>query len=211
MLQLLWPRSCAGCGRPTPHPLCTRCDPSAILCLPADSLGAQRVWSTGWYDSPLGHAVRQAKVNRDAALARHLALRWATHLAPYLHGLQLSAVVPAPSPPNSLFSRGFSLAALQAEALGPLVNAPVHHALSRNFGPRQATLSRKARLNNLTSRLKLRTPLAGTLLLVDDVTTTGSTLKACFSALKSHDKSIEVFACTIVCKKFQPFLQVQKT
>jgi ComF family protein len=97
-------------------------------------------------------------------------------------------VVPVPLHPKRLVERGYNQAALLAatisQALGLRI-VPRGLIRSRDT-PRQAELDRQTRLTNLAGAFRAREPsmLRGArVLLIDDVKTTGSTLRACMVPL----------------------------
>ncbi len=96
-------------------------------------------------------------------------------------------VVPVPLSSSRLRARGFNQAALLAEHVAPLtggVLAP--EVLSRTERPPQRTLGARARLTNLEGvfTCRSRTSVVGkSVLLVDDVITTGATVSACADTL----------------------------
>ena len=99
-----------------------------------------------------------------------------------------------------LRKRGYNQSEVLARALGQILNLPVDSTCltrTRNT-PSQTKLGRKARLENMTgafrcvdaSHIKRKT-----VLLIDDVATTGATLEGCAQALKSAGAK-RVFAYT---------------
>jgi ComF family protein len=93
------------------------------------------------------------------------------------------AVVPVPLDPARLRRRGFNQARLLAEGLGP----PVLDALARTRPtPPQTGLPAARRHANVRDAFAVCRPVAGlTLVLIDDVATTGATLHACARALRA--------------------------
>ncbi len=98
------------------------------------------------------------------------------------------AVVPIPSPRRRIRERGFQPTALLARRAAAHLRLPVAwHALrARGARPSQTGLSRVARRRNAAGAFASgRSSLAGaTLLLVDDVVTTGATLESAARALR---------------------------
>jgi ComF family protein len=95
-------------------------------------------------------------------------------------------VVPVPLHPRRLAERGFNQAALLARPLARDLGAALAlHVLVRTKDTaRQAALERSARLVNLEGAFRARRRLDGHhVLLVDDVCTTGATLRACAGEL----------------------------
>lgn len=106
---------------------------------------------------------------------------------PELAGADALAAVPLH--PSRLSERGFNQAALLAQRLVPLYGKPLLDALERTDNTRpQWQLGREERAKNLRMafRASRSCPIAGrTLLLIDDVCTTGETLENCAAALKA--------------------------
>jgi ComF family protein len=114
------------------------------------------------------------------------------------------AVIPVPLHPIRALQRGFNQADDLARQLGP----PVWRALSRRrHGPPQAGLHAAERLRNLDStfRLSVTWTLASrarrqtlrdrTVVLIDDVMTTGATAEACSAVLLANGvRSVRVLA-----------------
>ena len=113
----------------------------------------------------------------------HEAGRRALDLAAY------DVVVPVPLHPERLLARGFNQSFLIAEGVAEAVGLPVLHALARVAArPAQVGLDDEARRDNVVGAFALDDAdgrdLAGlTVLLVDDVLTTGATADACAEAL----------------------------
>lgn len=136
------------------------------------------------YGGPLARAITRMKYSDRPDLARplgHALARGAPIARP-------DAIVPVPLHPKRLAERGFNQTALLARPLARLMGAPlVLRALVRTRDtPRQATLSRAARLQNVDGAfIGSRVVRGRRVLLVDDVCTTGATLRACIRALRA--------------------------
>lgn len=99
-------------------------------------------------------------------------------------------VVPVPLHPWRLLRRRYNQSALLARALGKLAKKPVlADGLKRiRYTPQQAGLTREQRLENVENAFavparRMASLSAKTVILVDDVLTTGATLNACTEAL----------------------------
>jgi ComF family protein len=129
------------------------------------------------------------KAERRAEVARPLGdLLW-TALAPRVRDLGGPAVVPVPLHPARLAERGFNQASLLATRIARRLGAPLWpSALTRiRDTPHQATLRREARRASVKGAFVAREPehIAGrSIVLVDDVATSGATLDACVAALR---------------------------
>lgn len=103
-------------------------------------------------------------------------------------------VVPVPLHPARLAERGYNQAALLARSLATSAELPLDvSALVRTRNtPQQARLARDDRLTNVDGAFAVPSAkrVAGrAILLVDDVSTTGSTLLACEAALRAAGAS----------------------
>lgn len=70
-----------------------------------------------------------------------------------------------------------------AQAYGRTLEQTMYCPLHLKPGPRQATLSKKARANNFATRLSAKGRIPETLALIDDVYTTGTTIEGCATQL----------------------------
>lgn len=101
-------------------------------------------------------------------------------------------IVPVPLHSSKLRSRGFNQAELLAEALGEEIGLPVRKLLlKRKKTKDQKSLSRNNRRKNVKDAFcmdeeEMGLGLPASVLLLDDVCTTGSTLAACANVLKMH-------------------------
>ncbi|MCI4354430.1 MAG: ComF family protein [Thermoplasmata archaeon] len=177
---------CAACDGQVvaPDPLCAECT-STLLPVCSDSAGATAAFV---YVGAVARALGRLKTERRAELARPLGdLLWAS-LEPRAGELRKVAVVPVPLHPVRLAERGFNQSGLLARRVARRLGAPLWpSALTRvRDTPRQATLRRAARIANVENAFMVREPehVAGrSVLLVDDVWTTGATLEACARVL----------------------------
>lgn len=113
---------------------------------------------------------------------RRTALGVLVHSAvPSLAG-RFDSVVPVPPDPRRRRSRGYDLPALVATAVGRALRLPVHTPLARLDRGSQIRRGRAAR-SQLDGYRAVRT-VAGRVLLVDDVVTTGATARNCAVELR---------------------------
>ena len=97
---------------------------------------------------------------------------------------RFDAVVPVPLHRSRRRKRGFNQAELLAGGVAKRLNVPVSDTLEVVRRTRdQVELSAAARRANVARAYRARAPLAGTVLLVDDVFTTGATMSACADTL----------------------------
>ncbi len=143
------------------------------------------------YESPvpaLVHAFKYRGRRRLAApLAGWMAAAWAER--PELKAFDV--LVPVPLHAERLKERGFNQSELLARELGARLDLPVEQPLvrARRTSPQARIEDRAAREANLDGAFAAGAAFAGLLeggryLLIDDVCTTGATLKACAAALR---------------------------
>jgi ComF family protein len=139
---------------------------------------------------PIREVIQAFKFSRRRLLAEPLGRMMRLSGAEVLDGAD--AVIPVPLHPVRSFRRGFN----QADDLARQLGLPVWRVLRRRrYGPPQAGLSAEARHANLSrafsidplwvfgARVHRRTLDGRTLVVVDDVMTTGDTIEACSRVL----------------------------
>jgi ComF family protein len=139
------------------------------------------------YEGPIELAIQRFKYEGWRRLAEPLALLLAERLA--VEGLAAHDVVPVPLHPDRLRQRGFNQADLLARELRRrlALGKPQGELIRTRATPPQVGHDRLWRLENVRGAFAWRgSHLAGrSLLLVDDVATTGATLDACAAALRA--------------------------
>jgi ComF family protein len=223
LLDLIYPPSCVLCGQfgvellcdkcratliiPVPEPYCLRCGQTLTgsECNKCIDYPAQliRCRSVGVYDGQLADLIHQLKYRDRPMLARPLASVMAEYLtvrAEIMNDLAFDAIVPVPLHRYRYKRRGYNQSEELAKQLGKLLSIPVEVKLIarvRNTKP-QVGKHRQERLHNLEEAF-MATPhkVSGkTYLLVDDVSTTGSTISECSKALTTAGAR-QVFALTL--------------
>jgi ComF family protein len=200
LLDLALPATCPGCGREG-APICADCRPAldvrldrppgVMIGLPAELPAplVQLEWAapfTGTVRAAL-HALKYAGERRLAIpLGEAAAERWRRA------GAGGDLIVPVPVHADRARERGYDQAVLLAEAIATRLRLPAVGILERERRTiAQFELDRRQRRTNVAGAFRLRSgdpalrsAIRGRwVILVDDVTTTGSTLAACGEVL----------------------------
>ena len=184
---------CIRCGNPlTVRGVCHRCrhDP------PDPIRGIRGVF---FYQGPIAQGIRSLKYHGVRGLAPILA----TPLISYIqdHPIPIAGLVPVPLHPERFAERGFNQSELLAAPISQALDIPLRtDILQRTRATRsQAQLNRIQRLQNVSGAFTVDdgVRLGGeTFLLIDDVATTGATLRACAQALRQAGAG-DIWALTV--------------
>ncbi|GAB4213463.1 MAG: phosphoribosyltransferase family protein [Roseiflexaceae bacterium] len=188
LLSVLFPDHCAGCRR-AGDLFCAGC--CALLAPYAEEaqatppgLVAVRIAFT--FEGPLREAIHVLKYNRRRRMAQPLGALMAAHLRST--PLPAQALLPVPLHPARQAERGFNQAAELAREIGRVAGLPLleRGLVRERVTAQQARLSAQERHANMRGAFAWRGPARPprSVLLVDDVMTTGATLSACAAALK---------------------------
>ncbi len=216
-LDLLFPPACGGCGKPgwrwcescqasavpIADPLCSICGkplPHAGLCPDCCALPPPFTALRSWliFEGPIRKAIHRLKYQRDLGLGDALAV----HLADYASRLdwQAEIILPVPLGEKRLRERGYNQVGSVAWPLAMLMGWQyLPRALRRvRETASQVGLSEQARRQNVQGAFWADPEQVRdrTVILMDDVATTGSTLSASAQALLQAGAS-RVYALTI--------------
>jgi ComF family protein len=141
------------------------------------------------YDGALMTAIHELKYAQRSHLADSLGFLLASFAQTWIGEIQGVLVMPVPLHPRRLRSRGFNQSLLLARAVVSKTGADLDFLALRRirFTKPQTELSSEERKRNVRKAFEVVQPQAvkrRTVLLVDDVATTGSTLNECAKALK---------------------------
>ena len=186
---------CWSLVRELPHPRCDRCghpiDTHSCRWCPQLPPFVRAARSYCWIGAGTGKAIIHAlKYDGWTAVAVGVAERMARVSWPRDVVEERAAVIPVPLAESRRRERGFNQSAVISDSLGKLWNVPVwENALVRGASAKSQThLTPGERLTNVAGAFSIphaaSAMLRGThVVLVDDVITTGATLRACASAL----------------------------
>ncbi len=205
-LDFLFPQSCVGCGEGGSF-ICSSCRSSLLRIVPPlcpkcgkpQSGGILCPGCVGWqaeidgirspfrFDGVIRQTIHQLKYRNLRALATPLARL----LSDYLVTSPVPGEVLAPVPLHRkrLRERGYNQSGLLAKELGELVHLPVVNnclVRQRHAPPQTRTSNVEERRNNVAGVFVCRDDRLRNkqVLLIDDVSTSGTTLDACATALK---------------------------
>lgn len=191
------PHVCCLCGKERylgPDGLCEQCRPLIRFANePAPPAELDGLTAGLVYDEPLAHAFYRFKARGE------------TYLAAFFAGFiripedwHADVIVPVPLHPLKLWARTYNQSELLAEALAKASGVPLDTGLLRRVKYTRAQKSRTAaaRRTALRGAFDAAPEVSGlSVILVDDVVTTGSTLTACARALKKAGASRVYGAC----------------
>lgn len=187
-LQIIHGQRCQICSRPSDLNVCSDCNN----------------WKKSNHPLTFNHSVFEYNDMMQAMIAR-----W-KYRGDYILGQAFAAVfqqtfkkvflklnheviiVPVPLSDERLMERGFN----QAQILADFLPMPKFNILERIHGEKQSKKTRRERLTT-ENPFKLHQPMSNKIILIDDIYTTGTTLRHAATSLKKGGAS-EVFAYTLI-------------
>jgi ComF family protein len=166
--------TCSSCGRPSSDPLCFACRRTG----PMDS-----VISVARFEAAAREAVHALKYNEKHAIAPMMGALMAEAGV----GAGASLIAPVPLHRSRRRERGYDQAEMLAHVIGRALDTPCNdQTLRRHRRTRQqVSLSGEARRENVRDAFESLERVDGaSVLLVDDVVTTGATMEAAAIALR---------------------------
>ncbi len=203
-IDLLYPPICAGCEadgsrwcedchssvEKIQHPFCEYCHQpisSGRICstCKTNEPAFQRLRSWGIYQEPLRSAIHRLKYDRDISLGDVFSIFMVESIQK--NKWKVDLVVPVPLNKQRLRARGYNQAAILARPLAFLLNVPFStNSLKRVKNTvSQVGLSLQDRLENVDSAFQANPKRVQdrTILVIDDVCTSGATINACSKSL----------------------------
>lgn len=209
-LDWLFPPVCGGCGKPGVRwceqcqqkleridgMVCPRCgDPSTdgAVCADCNSNPPEYeiLLSAAIFDGPLRAALHRLKYERDAGLGEPLS----KHLIELYNQLKwdIDLVIPTPLSARRARERGYNQSSMLARPFAYAVQKLYQPSAIRRIRETrsQVGLTASERRQNVASSFTAQTEIVQgkTVLVIDDVMTTGSTINACAQALRKAGAS----------------------
>ncbi|MBS1716297.1 MAG: ComF family protein [Armatimonadetes bacterium] len=188
-ISLPYPPVCALCGLDSPSPICDSCRGEMVpasMDLDAVPSDLDSILAVYAYESRARQAIRRLKYHRQTALAAPMGAEIAqlvrdNRLAP-------DVVVPVPIHWSRAAHRGFNQATLLCRDLPFTVQPSLLRRVRRTRS--QAGLSQEDRRKNLDGAFRAQPCQGLSVLLVDDVFTSGETMRLCSQELKRAGASV---------------------
>jgi ComF family protein len=195
--------ACYASIQPLPEPICPRCgrpgsSPAICATCRTEPPSLDGIRSVGLHEGALRQAIHHLKYRRRRELADPLGRM----LFDYWRCADLAAdlVIPVPLHDSRMKERGFNQASLLARALTDRAQLPLDETHLRRIRatPPQVGLGAAQRKANVRDAFEWQgESLSGSsVLVIDDVCTTGATLEACAAALRRADAGM-VWALTL--------------
>lgn len=199
-LNLFLKPKCPLCDRSTAKIICIDCDRQISACKFPNFLQTREglnLFAWGIYDGSLKQAIATCKFENHPELAQPLGIKigeaWNQDLGAQnlIKESPKIKVVPIPMHPEKLKSRGFNQAQLLAQgfcAMTRLAIAPQLLQRVKNTKPQIDTKSKQEREENLNSAFTVANQFKNKLIsviLFDDIYTTGATINEAIATLKS--------------------------
>jgi ComF family protein len=187
---------CEECGNSFSRNMGNKCDlcgkpliSEIDLCLPCregTSHSYDRLWVIFPYSGKNKRLLTMYKFKKNLPLANFLAEKVLDVLREPL--LKDAIIVPVPPRPGKIKATGWDQVDYLVKRLRILSKDSVslYRCLKRIKSKTQKQLDRAERIENLKGRISVRGKVPKTVLVIDDVITTGSTMEVCSSVLKEN-------------------------
>lgn len=195
-LDIIFPPKCLVCKDVSKDPLCLSCIDKINFLRPTAF-----VHSVAAYDGPLKKAILNFKFKNKKDLAEPLGKLIIRYLNEFTGLLKVDMIIPVPLHPKRLDERGFNQVELLSWTITKRFDIPTVSGLL--FRKKETTpqfdLPKKERYTNIKGAFEVKGKkfLEGkSVLLIDDIYTTGSTVAECTKTLKTAG-ALKVYILTL--------------
>ncbi len=183
-IQFVEPPWCDICGTPDVRGLCDECA--------TDPPRYGKLRSIAFYQTTLQHAIHLFKFEKKQAFARHLIHLINAHIPIDCCIVDYDFILPVPIHKKRLRERGFNQATLLAKGVAQTKGVPVltDTLVRHKHTVAQSSLGMEARQHNIIGAFEIPNPAVirnKRLLIVDDVFTTGATIREAVNELWKAD------------------------
>ncbi|MGB9589693.1 MAG: ComF family protein [candidate division WOR-3 bacterium] len=194
LIDFFLPPVCSACGAGGKGPICNACR-SALVSLSEKHLKSTEtieVLAPFRYAGPAKNIVVDFKYHGIRGLAGEMA----RFMAERIRDLDIRSLVPVPLHRARIRERGYSQTRLLAVCISGITGIPVVNCLRRRrYTTPQVELSGRERLSNLQNAFVFKGPMPlEPVAIIDDITTTGTTLEEAGRVLPAKRKIGLVFA-----------------
>ena len=191
ILDLIYPKglTCNGCGKELntderDYSLCKKCAAKLYRVKSPVDIDGLEVHSVFEYEDLVRKFVLDYKDSDKPYLCEYMAKYLADYCAERELGYDCVCFVP--SSPSAIKRRGYDGMEIVAEEFCRLTGAKLRKSLFRRDGIDQTKVAHEKRVDNVKNVFLSRAGFSGTVCLLDDVVTTGATVKSCADVIKSH-------------------------
>jgi len=192
LINFIFPPRCSGCG--VLLPLCAE----ELICsgclaeiksaeLPAVEYSHCRLISSALYTGAAKNLIKEMKFRNTRSCAGILARVMTDSFIKHSGGFSPGIIIPVPLHKSRKNERGYNQSALIAKRVSKLLKIPFSSSLMRRIRntPSQRGLHPDERIKNVKGAFAVRGKIPATVLLIDDVATTGATVNECAATLKA--------------------------
>lgn len=212
IFKLLWPEICPFCGKVSAEGICTVCEhklkkrvitqPVCMKCgkpvrrneqeYCRDCTGTTHHYDRGralWlHKTPVNHSIYQFKYHNQRVFAKYYAQEMVRQFEKIIDNWQPDLIVPIPLHIRRKRKRGYNQSLLLAKEIGKLTGIPVDGKILKRirYTDPQKILDHRLRKHNLYNAFQVSKDIGcvRTVVLIDDIYTTGNTIDEAARKLK---------------------------
>jgi len=215
IISYIYPNRCISCGkvqkeaafcdecrkscRPLPKERCAGCNQCVLNCTCSLGNSYEGLVSAYLYAGTARDAILHFKFHARPEIKSPFGEEVARLVCERYKNIKFDGIVFVPMTRKGVRERGYNQCELLSLVISEELGLPIFPGglVKIREGDKQRKLSSAARKKNVKSLYKCMDDMSGkTILLIDDIKTTGSTLNACANELKKAG-AVTVYACTI--------------